>query len=137
MNELILSAIGCLSLGMMTTLHPCPMATNIAAISFISGVSVNKQRQVLAIINFSIGYMFALAGIALILNYSVISAPKLSIFLQRIITAFLGPMLILTGMVLSGLFNLSRSFKGVLLGKRYLRNRSILYSFAAASKVCQ
>lgn len=129
MNEFILSAIGCLSLGIMTTLHPCPLTTNIAAISFISGVSLNRKRQAFALINFSLGYMFALVGVALILNFSMIAVPKLSIFLQSIISSFLGPILILAGMVLSGILQIKSFYRGVLFGKKYLKNSAVLYSF--------
>lgn len=129
MNEFVLSALGCLSLGIMTTLHPCPLTTNIAAISFISGVSRHKRRQIFAIVNFSLGYMFALLGIALLLNFSMVAIPKLSVFLQSIISAFLGPILILAGMVLTGLINLSRYYKGVQFRKKQLESRTILYSF--------
>ncbi len=129
MNELFVSALGCLTLGIMTTLHPCPLSSNIAAISFISGVSLNKKRQVFALINFSLGYMFALVGMALILNYSMIAVPKLSIFLQSTISSFLGPLLILVGMVLSGMIKIKSLFNTVLFGKKVLRSGSILYSF--------
>lgn len=129
MSELFLSAVGCLSLGIVTTLHPCPMTTNSAAISWISGVSAKKKKQVISTIAFGIGYVFALVGVALVLNYSMITIPKLSIFLQNIISAFLGPVLVLAGMLLSGLIDLTRFYKGVVPGKRYWKNRSIFYSF--------
>lgn len=131
MNELILSAIGCFSLGIMATIHPCPFTTNIAAISFISGISQHKSKQILAIINFCLGYMFALIGVALIVNYSMIALPRLSIFLQSVITAFLGPIVILAGMVLSGVIHFKGFNTGLLVGKKFLKNRSVFLSFPA------
>lgn len=129
MNEFVLSAIGCFSLGIMTTLHPCPLTSNIAAISFISGVTQGKPRKFFAIVNFCLGYMAALVGIAVILNFSMIAVPKLSVFLQGIISAFLGPLLILTGMMLSGLINLNKYYMGLKLLKKPLKNRSVIYAF--------
>lgn len=113
----------------MTTLHPCPLTTNIAAISFISGVSQHRRLQIFAIINFILGYMFALLGVALILNFSMIAVPRLSVMLQSVISAFLGPMLLLAGMVLSGLINLNRYYNTLQLEKKLEKSRSVLYSF--------
>jgi cytochrome c-type biogenesis protein len=129
MNELILSAFGCLTLGIMTTLHPCPLTTNIAAISYISGVSQHRSRQVFALVMFSLGYMFALIGIAMVLNFSMVAIPTLSLFLQRVISAFLGPLLILAGMVLSELIKLKKYYKGFSLGRKKRHGSSVLYSF--------
>lgn len=127
MNEFILSATGCLMLGIMTPLNPCPMATNIAVISFLSGIPGSRRRKILVLVFFSLGYVFALLGLALLLNYSLVSIPRLSIFLQSILSAFLGPMLILLGMVLSRMIRLSPWFEGFLPGKKFWENKPPIY----------
>ncbi len=129
MNELVITASGIFMLGLMTTLHPCPLTTNLAAVSLITGRSIEKKRQRIAILGFILGYACSFVGIALILSLSLIAIPKLSMLLQQIISAFLGPLLVLVGMVLSGLINLNRYFSGVNLNKKYwLTNGSAISS---------
>jgi hypothetical protein len=114
-------------LGMMTTIHPCPMTANIAAISFLSGDSRNKKKQFFTITYFALGYMFALAGIASLINFSLISIPRLSTFLQSVLSAFVGPMLILAGMAVSGMINLNRPFMGVRIDKEHWKKKPAIY----------
>ena len=129
MNELIITAMGCLMLGIMTTIHPCPMTSNIAAISLMSGWSTNKYSRVSLIISFILGYIFSLVGMAVLLNFSVLSAPKLSVFLQSILSAFLGPLLIVIGMILSNLINLNQFYSGDRINRIDWKNKSGLYAF--------
>lgn len=119
MNEILLSAFGVLLLGITTTMHPCPFTTNITAISLISGVSSRKKSVFGTLIGFSGGYLLAYLLLAFIINFSLIAIPSLSQILQRGISAFLGPMLILVGMVLVKLINLNRFYKNIALSKNY------------------
>ena len=133
MNELIITAAGCVALGIMATMHPCPMTSNIAAISLISGWSGSKNRRLSIIIYFILGYMFSMMGMASLLNFSVLSAPKLSLFLQNILSAFLGPLLIIIGMVLSNMINLNRFYSGYMVNRIDWKNKSGLYAFPFGS----
>lgn len=129
MNELIITVMGCLMLGIMTTIHPCPMTSNIAAISLISGWSTNKNSRFSIIISFILGYIFSLVGISILISFSVLSTPKLSVFLQSILSAFLGPLLIAIGMILSNLVNLNRFYSGYIVKRIDWKNKSGLYAF--------
>jgi len=128
MNELIMAAIGCFALGLMTTLHPCPLTTNIAAISILSGVGTSRNRNFAVMPFFGLGYLIAFAGLALLINAGVIAIPRLSLFLQRVITGFLGPLLILTGMVLTGLISLKRFYRVINLDRNYWITKGSLFS---------
>ena len=129
MNELLITALGCIALGIMSTMHPCPMTSNIAAISLISGWSGSKNRRLSIIIYFILGYMCSLLGIAILLNFSVLSSPKLSVILQSVLSAFLGPLLIIIGMVLSNLINLNRFYSTYIFNRIEWKNKSGLYAF--------
>lgn len=90
--------ITALWLGILTSISPCPLATNIAAISFISK-KVNKKVLWPGFF-YTLGRSFVYIVLCLIISYSVISIPSLSFFLQTYINKALGPILILTGMFL-------------------------------------
>lgn len=130
MSEMIVSAFGCVALGLMTTIHPCPLATNIAAISMLSGVSSRRKKQLAVIALFIAGYLLAFIGLAVVVYAGIMAVPKLSLFLQRIISAFFGPLLILVGMVLAGIIDLNRFYKVIPLNKNFwLTKGSVLSSF--------
>ncbi len=87
-------------LGILTSISPCPLATNITAISYI-GKRVDRPRMVLAAgLLYTLGRMAAYFVLALAILTSLASVPALSLFLQRYMNILLGPVLILAGMVL-------------------------------------
>lgn len=87
-------------LGVLTSISPCPLATNIAAISFI-GRRVGRTRAVLgAGLAYAFGRTAAYVLIAALLVGSLLSAPGVSQALQKYMNQLLGPFLILVGMVL-------------------------------------
>lgn len=111
MDALITSAFGCFMLGLVTTLHPCPLTTNISALSLILGISSTSQQKLRVIVGFCVGFVAALVSLAMVLSFSFVQIHKVSLVLQQMISAFLGPLLILAGMVLTGLISLSRFYK--------------------------
>jgi cytochrome c-type biogenesis protein len=93
-------------LGILTSISPCPLATNIAAISFL-GQSVGQPRRVF--LNgalYALGRMVIYVALAWLIVSSLLSVPEVSAALQRHMSTFLGPLLILAGMVLLGLIDL-------------------------------
>ncbi len=86
-------------LGILTSISPCPMATNIAAVSFI-GSGAAPRRAVLCGLAYAAGRMAAYLALGILLVAGLLSSAWLSQFLQRYMNRILGPVLILTGMVL-------------------------------------
>jgi len=115
MNELILGALSCLGLGITTTLHPCPLTTNIAAVSLLNNWFKNKQGTFVISLLFIGGYLSSYLLISIGLSSGVQSIPKLSFALQEIIATLLGPVLILVGMMLADLIGLNKFYRGRLL----------------------
>ena len=111
MDQIISAAIGCFTLGLITTLHPCPFTTNVSAISALLGIASTTGKKTLVIIGFSAGFVFALVALAVILSLSIVEIHKVSLLLQQLVSAFLGPLLVLTGMVLAGLIRLKRFYR--------------------------
>ena len=128
MSETIISALGCFALGLMTTMHPCPLTTNIAAISLVSGVAIRRQRRIIILASFAFGYLMAFAGLAMLINAGIFAVPNLSLFLQQVISGFLGPLLIFVGMVLSGLINLNRFYRAIKIERNYWLTKGTPFS---------
>lgn len=90
-------------LGVLTSISPCPLATNIAAISFISRHLHSRRRVALTGALYTLGRVATYVALAWLLVTSVLAAPQVAHFLQKYMNQLLGPVLILVGMVLLGL----------------------------------
>lgn len=113
MNEFIIGIGSALWLGVLTSISPCPLATNIAAISYI-GRKVGNSRQVfLTGLLYTLGRTATYLALAFILVASVLSVPQISMFLQKYMHLALGPILIIVGMFLLGLIELSMGGGGM------------------------
>ena len=105
-------------LGLLTSISPCPLATNIAAISYI-GRRVNSPRQVLLSgALYTLGRTLAYIVLGAFLVASVLSVSQLSMFLQKYMNKLLGPLLIVVGMFLLDLIQLNTSGAGMNEGLR-------------------
>lgn len=91
-------------LGVLTSISPCPLATNIAAISFISQRITHKNIVLLSGVLYTIGRSTTYIAISLLFAAALINVPVISDFLQRYINKILGIILIIGGMVLLELF---------------------------------
>lgn len=94
-------------LGILTSISPCPLATNIAAISYI-GKDISSHLTVLISgASYTLGRIFAYMTIGILLSAGLSSVPDVANFLQKYMNAILGPILFLTGIILFGFFNFS------------------------------
>jgi len=113
MDGWLLALASAFWLGILTAISPCPMATNIAAISYV-GRRVDKPSKVfLAGFIYTIGRMGTYIVLGILLVSSMLSAPGLSHLLQKYMNLFLGPLLILIGMVLLELISFSSRGGGI------------------------
>jgi len=109
----LFAVAGAFGLGIQTAISPCPMATNIAAISFV-GRRVGSPRQVLlAGLLYALGRTVAYVALAVLLLGSMLSSPQVSTFLQTRMYQLLGPILILVAMILLELIRFDFSGPGV------------------------
>ena len=117
---LLLGMASAVWLGILTSISPCPLATNIAAISFI-GRRVGSPRAAIATgLLYTLGRTLVYVVLGALLVSSLLSAPVVSHLLQKYMNKILGPILILVGMLLVGLiqFNTKGSRLGERVGKR-------------------
>lgn len=113
MTEILLAAGSALWLGVLTSISPCPLATNIAAISYIGRRVDNTQHVLLAGLLYTMGRVVAYVGLAFLLISTALSVPGVSLFLQKYMHLLLGPTLIVVGMFLVGLIEINFGGSGV------------------------
>ena len=110
--DALLVAGSALWLGILTSMSPCPLATNVAAISFV-GRRVGSPRQVLLSgITYTAGRSLAYGLLGALLVFSLLSASAVSLALQKHMNRVLGPVLILVGMVLLDLLPIRLPTRG-------------------------
>ena len=103
----LLYALAALYLGVLTSISPCPLATNIAAISYI-GRKVEDPRLVIhAGLLYTLGRCLLYLGLATLLAATALSIPAVSLFLQRYMHLLLGPIFLILGMFLVGLITVT------------------------------
>lgn len=83
-------------LGLMTAISPCPLATNISAIGFISRDLENRKRVFIKGLVYTLGRAISYTGLGLILFLGA-SKMKVSLMFQGWGEKLLGPVLILIG----------------------------------------
>jgi cytochrome c-type biogenesis protein len=100
-------------LGLLTSVSPCPLASNIAAISYIGKGIANSRRILAAGLLYTLGRVLAYAVLGSLVVASLATVVGLSNTLQRYMNQLLGPVLILAGMFLLELLNWKSSGGGV------------------------
>lgn len=113
MSELLAGLASALWLGLLTAISPCPMATNIAAISFVGRRVGSPGKVFLAGLLYAAGRALAYTALAAILVAGVLSTPALSHALMKYMNKALGPVLIVVGMILLDLLSFNLSGSGV------------------------
>ena len=103
-------------LGLMTAISPCPLATNITATAFISKNIASKREILLSGILYSLGRAFSYTVIALILFFGA-SKFHVARFFQQNGEKYLGPLLIILGLIMLNVIKLNFGGKSNFLEK--------------------
>jgi cytochrome c-type biogenesis protein len=96
-NIPVLSA---LLLGLVTAINPCPMATNIAAIAYISRVVANKKYAVITGLLYTLGRMVSYTVIGVLIVLVGLEIPGIALFLQDFGGKILGPLMLAMGILM-------------------------------------
>jgi cytochrome c biogenesis protein CcdA len=102
--------LAALWLGLLTSVSPCPLATNIAAVSFLSRRMHSRRMAVAGAIAYAVGRAVVYVIIGLLVAFGLAAAPALSNFLQTQLLPFVGPVLILVALVLLDWIRLPMDF---------------------------
>jgi len=109
MTEFLIGFGSALWLGIMTSISPCPLATNVAAISFLAKKITHPLLVLLSGIAYTFGRMASYAALGFILINSILGIPQVAQFLQKYMNMILGPALIITGLVLLDIIKINLS----------------------------
>lgn len=86
-------------LGLMTAISPCPLATNISAISFISRDLQNRKGVFISGLVYTLGRAFSYTALALLIYFGA-SKMNVSLLFQGWGEKLLGPILIIIGLLM-------------------------------------
>ncbi len=98
--EMFMGVFSAIWLGILTSISPCPLATNIVAISYIGKQMENPQKIFLSGLLYTLGRTLTYTVLGILLTAGILLVPELSSFLRQYMNKFLGPILILIGMIL-------------------------------------
>jgi cytochrome c-type biogenesis protein len=87
-------------LGILTSISPCPLATNIAAVSFVARNLGSSKKVLWSGLLYAAGRMLTYVVIAVLAVASLLSLPDVSFVLQTSMRKAIGPLLIFLGIVL-------------------------------------
>jgi cytochrome c biogenesis protein CcdA len=98
-------------IGLMTAISPCPLATNITAIAYISKKIGSGKKTLLTGFVYTLGRMFTYVLLASLIVYIGVNVQGISLFLQKYGERILGPLLIVMGLVMLNIIEIP-NFKG-------------------------
>ncbi len=113
--------LSALVLGLMTAISPCPLATNITAVGFISKDIENRHKVFLNGTFYTLGRGISYTAIALIIFLGA-DQFRFSGFFQRYGEKFIGPLLVLIGLFMLDFIKIS--FPGVNRLTSRMQNKS-------------
>ena len=103
-------------LGLMTAISPCPLATNITAIGFISREIDNRNRVFFNGLFYTIGRAITYITLALIIFLGA-DQLKFSGFFQKYGEKFIGPLLVLIGLIMLNVIKINFTGSGNLTSR--------------------
>lgn len=99
------AAVTALWTGVITSVSPCPLATNIAALTYVSKHSGPNNMAVLSHgLLYAAGRALAYILIGFLLVKSLLAAPAFSFFMQKYGNQVISPVLVLAGMYMLDMF---------------------------------
>jgi cytochrome c-type biogenesis protein len=94
-------------IGIMMAISPCPLATNITAIAYITRKIDNSKHTLLIGFTYALGRMFTYTIIATLIVFFGLNVQSASLALQKYGENTIGPLLIIIGIVMLDLFKVN------------------------------
>ena len=111
-GNLNIPALSAFFLGLLTAISPCPMATNIAAIAYVSRKVTERRYAVITGTLYTLGRMFSYSILGILIIVTGLEIPGVASFLQDFGEQILGPLLIVVGLLMLNIDRLSSSLGG-------------------------
>lgn len=106
--ELLAVAGLCVQLGLVGAVMPCPLAANIAAVSFLARRVSSPAMVLLSGALFAAGQLAVYLLLGALIGWAAMAPHALGAFLQRYISRLIGPLMILAGIAVLQLIPLGR-----------------------------
>ncbi len=118
-------------IGLMTAISPCPMATNITAIAYVSKKLDKEKKTLLVGLSYTLGRMLTYILIASTIVYIGVNVQTISLFLQKYGEKALGPLLIFFGVVMLDIIkiNIGKKSERIEMLKEKLSEKGYVGSF--------
>ena len=111
-GNLNIPVLSALFLGLLAAISPCPMATNIAAIAYVSRRVTDRRYAVMTATLYTLGRMISYSVLGILIIMAGLEIPGLASFLQDFGEEILGPLLIIVGLIMLNIDRLSFSLGG-------------------------
>jgi cytochrome c biogenesis protein CcdA len=122
-------------IGLMTAISPCPLATNLTAIAYASKRLGDGRHTLMVGLLYTLGRMFTYTSLASLIVFFGMNTQPVSLFLRTYGEMLLGPLLIISGVVMMDLVkirifeNFGGSFFNLTRIKEQLAEKGLLGSF--------
>jgi len=97
----LLGILGALWLGVLATVSPCPLASNLAALSYVAQAAEGRRALRRALF-YGAGRMGAHAAAGALLLAGATTVPQIRAFVAAELIRFIGPLLLILGVFLMG-----------------------------------
>ena len=94
-------------LGLLAAISPCPMATNITAIAYVTRRVTDRKYAAITGALYTLGRMFSYSVLGILMVVVGLEIPWVSSALQQISEPVLGPVLIVVGLIMLGINRIS------------------------------
>ncbi|HWI93224.1 MAG TPA: aromatic aminobenezylarsenical efflux permease ArsG family transporter [Flavisolibacter sp.] len=118
------------ALGLLTSISPCPLATNITATAYVAKAVTSKQKVLVTGTLYTLGRMLSYTSLAALIYYGASKFHVAKIF-ETNGEKFIGPVMIVIGLIMLDVVKPGVLSKGNLTGKlsEKFRNRGMLGAF--------
>jgi len=106
-ESLNIPVLSALFLGLLTAISPCPMATNIAAVAYVSRRVTDRKYAIMTGALYTLGRMLSYSILGILLITASLEIPGVASFLQDFGEKILGPLLIVIGIIMLNINRLS------------------------------
>ena len=100
LGDVNIPVLSALLLGLITAISPCPLATNIAALAYVSRRAKERRYAVITGALYTLGRMFSYSIIGVIIIVAGLEIPGVASFLQDFGEQVLGPLLVVIGVIM-------------------------------------
>jgi len=118
------------ALGLLTAISPCPLATNITATAYIAKAITSRKKVLLSGLLYTLGRMLSYTTLAAFIYYGASKFQVAKLF-QSNGEKYIGPIMIIIGLIMLGVIKLNFLSKGNLTDKlsRKFKDKGLPESF--------